>query len=58
MRGTVLGSGRLRDCFLYVSAKGAVAGVRFMHVVKVFVKTAVPGDKLDSGSVVFSIVFE
>ena len=29
-----------------------------MHVVKVFVKTAVPGDKLDSGSVVFSIVFE
>ena len=29
-----------------------------MHVVKVFVKTAVPGDKLDSGSVVFSIVEE
>ena len=29
-----------------------------MHVVKVFVKTAVSGDRLDSGSVVFSIVFE
>ena len=48
----------MRDCFLYVSAEGAVAGVRFLHVVKVFVKTAVTGDELNSGSVVFSILFE
>ena len=47
----------MRNCFLYVSAEGAVAGVRFLHVVKVFVKTAVTGDKLDSSSVVFPIVF-
>ena len=48
----------MRDCFLYLSAEGAVAGVRFLHFVKVFVKTAVTGDELNSGSVVFSTVFE
>ena len=48
----------MRDCFLYVSAEGAVTRVNFLHVVEVFVKTAVTGDELNSSSVVFFIVFE
>ena len=48
----------MRYCFLRVSAEGAVTRVSFLHVVEVFVKSAVPGDELYSGSVVFSIVFE
>ena len=48
----------MRYCFFRVFAEGAVARVCFLHVVEVFVKSAVPSDELYSGSVVFSIVFE
>ena len=55
MRGTVLENENL---FPLCVRRGAVAGVSFLHVVKVIVKTAMTGDELNSGFVVFSIVFE
>ena len=56
MRGTVLENEKLFP--LCVRRGVVVAGVSFLHVVKVIVKTAMTGDELNSGSVVFSIVFE
>ena len=41
-----------------MSTEGAFTGVRFRHVMEVFIKTAVTGNELNSGFVVFSVVFQ